>query len=408
MLNDPGRFFPAPIGVSRPVATDLLDEAARQYAARYGVSQETALARLREQGRLGGLQADLRARLGDGFGQLSFDNERGMVKVLLSPSGDERRAREVLAEHGVDDAIYARSAWSARELDEATTELARQLAPQVEAGTVAIRQVADDGLVVAVDPDAEAPSLTAARRAAGAATVEPKLVREEVSRPQAAACTGPYCDPPFHAGLYYHADGGGSCSAGFTAYVSGSSAQYTLTAGHCVSVPNWPNPGRRNWTVYGDGVTGVWISQDLGGYYNGTPGTPDGGVIWHTNPSFPTYPAIRTYGWTWASYPVYGTDNATLRTWVCKSGGRTQSVQCGTVTSTNNGGGQFLFDTACTMGGDSGGPIFNPANLYALGITATLYNTPLDGPCTSSTVTGGEPVTRATSSLGLSGVSVTP
>lgn len=402
VFKDPGKFNAAPAGASRPVTeTYIFDEAVRQYAEQHDVSKDDARAVLTEQGRVGGLETDLRKRLGEGFGELSFDQRKGHVKVLVTSDDAEASAKRILSEYGLDHAIVGRSRWSAVELDRALTDVANRLAEPLATGRVALRRGGDAGLVLTVDRDAGDATTKLVQDAAARSTVVPVVERGEVPKPQAAACGGTadwFCDAPFLAGQRYQWSAG-SCSAAFQAYANGSSNSYNLTAGHCSSI------GKANYTCNSAVSSCVWINQDVGAFYTGV-GQWDGAVMVHTNGAFPNYPAIDTYNsWPpYGSYPVHGWMSTYMSQYLCKTGYRTHSVQCGTVINTNNGYGQLIFDSACTMGGDSGGPIFDPSNLYAVAITATLWNTPLDGPCNSTTRTGGSWVTNLLATLGLTGI----
>jgi hypothetical protein len=393
----PGTFAPSEPGTGKPDPS-LLEGAVPGYAKRQGVSEDQAREALQQQALGAGLEEALRKELPADFGGLVFDEENGRWKVFLTRTADEAGARKVLADRAIRQVTIARVQWSTREREAAVRELALKLKPRLDAGTVAVSDTPRDGVVIKLDATAAADDVTAATEAAAAADdIASTTYAGPERRPEAAACLSPYCDPPLVAGVAYRTSNGitqKDCTTAFAAYVTGSGNRYNLTAGHCTQAPSPFTSCNANHT---------WCPQvgaDIGGYYQPT---GDGGIMQNTNGSFPNYPAFRVFGWTYPTYGVLGSETAAVGQYLCHTG-RITYTTCGNVISTTAGnamGGatSIAIDGACAMPGDSGGPLFDPSNGRAVGISVATFNGVSCPP--AGTITIYEPVNNAMAVFGV-------
>ncbi len=386
----PGTFAPSEPGTGEPDPT-LLEGAVPGYAKKLGISEARAREALEQQALGAGLEEALRKDLPWDFGGLEFDRDNGRWKVFLTRTADEADARKVLADQKITQASFDRVRWSTREREAVVRDLALELKPRLDAGTVSISDAPQDGVIVKLNPAATA----AAKEAAAAAgdivsttTAGPEL------KPKPIACLSPYCDPPLIAGVRYE-NGHSTCTTGFAAWASGSSSQFTLTAGHCTWSPFTP--------FYSCNANHTWCPQvgvEIGGYFAPT---GDGGIMEITNGSFPNYPAFRVFGWTYQTYGVLGSETAAINQYLCHTGQYSYTT-CGFVTSTTAGnaaGGttSIAISGACGIAGDSGGGLWDPANGRAVGITVASFNTASCPP--GGTITIYEPVNNEMAVFGV-------
>jgi hypothetical protein len=398
----PGEFVPAPPMSSTKVdpARSPLPDAVKAYAKQNNVGRERAQLVLVAQSHGTGLEEELRNRLGEGFGGLEFDQEKARFKVWLAPGGSRDTAASVLATRSLDDTALLTTRWSAVAREKAVGALSSRLAAPLKSGAVSLTSTPDRGVVVTRYSDTD-DSINAT-----AAEVVNQLGDEVISvhakdaapqLPEPQACVNMYCDPPLVAGDAYgyviSSSSWGGCTTAFSA--SAGSNQYQLTAGHCTSVPNWPSPGRWNNTCYSNGSSCPWIGQDIGGYAGagGDGGLMSAGGTWYN------YPAVHVIGWSWPTYGTPGTGNATVGMYLCHTGLGISATSCGTVTSLTAGGawgGSAMVEVSgtCTIGGDSGGPWFDPSTMVAIGIHSAGY-----AGCNQRGYF--EPVTRAAATLGV-------
>lgn len=148
-------------------------------------------------------------------------------------------------------------------------------------------------------------------------------------------------------------DAMGGCSVGFTA--TDNSFNYIITAGHCTQgFPHWTLPD------------GSDVGPSLESNYPGD----DYGLIWMNGPT--VWPTGTFNLWNGTSQGIHGWATAVSGLSVCNSG-KTTGLRCGKVLKTNvtvNGAGgtvrQMVETNICTLGGDSGGPLFANHIGYAL------------------------------------------
>ncbi|MEU8157067.1 S1 family peptidase [Micromonospora sp. NPDC048986] len=170
----------------------------------------------------------------------------------------------------------------------------------------------------------------------------------------------------------------GGCSAGFTA--TDYTFNYIITAGHCTQgYPHWTLPN----------------GQDVGPSLESNYPEDDYGLIWMNGPSVWATGVINL--WNNTSRSIHGWATAVSGLSVCNSG-KTTGFRCGTVLKTNvtvNGAGgtvrQMVETNICTLGGDSGGPLFASNTAYGLNSHANRVGSQ----CNSSPRTWHQPVGEA-------------
>jgi streptogrisin D len=176
----------------------------------------------------------------------------------------------------------------------------------------------------------------------------------------------------------------GGCSVGFTA--TDFTFNYIITAGHCTQgFPHWTLPN----------------GQDVGPSLESNYPGDDYGLIWMNGPS--VWPTGVINLWNGTSRSIHGWATAVAGLSVCNSG-RTTGFRCGSVLKTNvtvNGTGgavhQMVETNICTLGGDSGGPLFSANTGYGLNSHANR----IGSQCNSSPKTWHQPVGEAITAYGV-------
>lgn len=174
------------------------------------------------------------------------------------------------------------------------------------------------------------------------------------------------------------ADALGGCSVGFTA--TDFTFNYIITAGHCTQgFPHWTLPN----------------GQDVGPSLESNYPEDDYGLIWMNGPSVWATGVINL--WNNTSRSIHGWATAVSGLSVCNSG-KTTGFRCGSVLKTNvtvNGAGgtvrQMVETNICTLGGDSGGPLFATNTAYGLNSHANRNGSQ----CNSTPRTWHQPVGEA-------------
>ncbi|MFF0153695.1 S1 family peptidase [Micromonospora sp. NPDC005203] len=174
------------------------------------------------------------------------------------------------------------------------------------------------------------------------------------------------------------ADALGGCSVGFTA--TDYTFNYIITAGHCTQgYPHWTLPN----------------GQDVGPSLESNYPENDYGLIWMNGPSVWATGTINL--WNNTSRSIHGWATAVSGLSVCNSG-KTTGFRCGSVLRTNvtvNGAGgtvrQMVETNICTLGGDSGGPLFASNTAYGLNSHANR----IGSQCNSTPRTWHQPVGEA-------------
>ncbi|MBQ1017704.1 S1 family peptidase [Micromonospora sp. D93] len=170
----------------------------------------------------------------------------------------------------------------------------------------------------------------------------------------------------------------GGCSVGFTA--TDYTFNYIITAGHCTQgYPHWTLPN----------------GQDVGPSLESNYPENDFGLIWMNGSSVWATGTINL--WNNTSRSIHGWATAVSGLSVCNSG-RTTGFRCGSVLRTNvtvNGTGgtvrQMVETNICTLGGDSGGPLFATNTAYGLNSHANRNGSQ----CNSTPRTWHQPVGEA-------------
>ncbi|MEU8391102.1 S1 family peptidase [Micromonospora sp. NPDC048842] len=170
----------------------------------------------------------------------------------------------------------------------------------------------------------------------------------------------------------------GGCSVGFTA--TDYTFNYVITAGHCTQgYPHWTLPN----------------GQDVGPSLESNYPENDYGLIWMNGSSVWATGVINL--WNNTSRSIHGWATAVSGLSVCNSG-RTTGFRCGSVLKTNvtvNGAGgtvrQMVETNICTLGGDSGGPLFATNTAYGLNSHANRNGSQ----CNSTPRTWHQPVGEA-------------
>jgi hypothetical protein len=391
-MLEPGRYFPGPDRKSAANPDQpLFTRAVAEYQRIHGATEAQARAAMIEQGKSAGVEEELRASLGEGFGALSFDNDARRWNVALTASGSEAQARAILAAHDITTAEFVRADQSAAALDRAMSTLNRHFAGWMRAGQVQLVRQAD-GIRVEASPALAAADVATMRATASGTKVGARVVRTALRRPVPVVCNY-YCDPPLVAGAAY-TNLTYSCTTAFNVRNSVGTA-YMLTAGHCIV----PSAGIHtcNSTITWCGVVGA----DVGGYFSGG-GTADGGVM-EIASSWGPYPGWYAAAWSSTPAAVHGVENATVGLTLCKNG-QTTGTTCGTVAGFN-ANGLIMVSSMCANSGDSGGGAVDPNNLYAVGIMSAVT---VLGSCGAGQYAYLEPVTRAVPTLGLTAVMTVP
>jgi hypothetical protein len=354
------------------------------YATEHGVSAERAEAVLDLQTKADNLQHDMRSALGVSFAQVWFDasnSQTNQVVVDVGPGADTALAESVLKEHsiGPGQSRIVQKSWNEAGLKAAVSRLDEQLQPQIRAGLVRVGIAADANAQISVAAsasDADRQAIDAVASSADEA-VKPTTIDVSTSMFSAtpAAYVSPgYGGPPLIAGMYYDVQIW-ECTVGFYAKSPVSSETYFMTAGHCTgsghgaractSSTNCPN--------FGTDVGG-WVGP--GGDYGLTIDT-------RASTTWPPYPAFIDWSCCGGTLPVYGATSPTIGETVCHTGFNSAAhgkfTTCGTVKALNveieyEGGAKPVLDelggaNLCVYEGDSGGPVFDPSNAYAKGIT---------------------------------------
>jgi hypothetical protein len=320
-----------PVATPTPATTDIT---ARYVAARSGISQAAAVARVQAQGRLSAAADRLGARLGASYGGAYFDRSGRLVVNVTAPTATAAVTRAGGTARLVR---YSRS-----QLDAVSTALRRQPAP---AGTYWGIDAGADQVVLTIPTTAAAGStsaLLATARRYGAAVRVTRAT--ETVRLFTSYLAGGY--------PIYQSPSRARCSAGFNTH-SGPS-YYLIDAGHCAALGgSWSN------------FNGDPIGPSVGAVFPGA----DTGVIAINSGQIIPFRGVYLYNGT---YQVINyAANAYAGLFACKTGS-TSGATCGTVLATNT---CVIYPQGLVCGldqtniyaapGDSGGSYFT--GQYGLG-----------------------------------------
>ncbi len=358
----------------------------KEYQSDLGVSKQTAEENLTTQAEGIGIVEELQHTQGQNYAGVWFDNASGefVVPRLTGEASIESSLDGVVEE---EDFRTKPVEYSWDELEAAQKRI-----------TLALKSLTEESLIqTALDPRTNAIVVleAAGLNEVGSEKVERVVAAEDVNvevrersvasfAVEAKSCTTSpprVCSKPLRGGVdigIITPLGGGAfsyssgvCSAGFKAIGKVSGDRYMLTAGHCALVGNrWgsevlpSNEFQEIGTVqeHTIGLGGDWAKIKASGSF------------WDTSP----WPSEVTHYWANQTYPIEYESASYRGEYVCLSGSKTGTT-CGHVANVHVEG---LYDEKhdihlpvevevpgiCTIGGDSGGPIFNFSSNTALGL----------------------------------------
>ncbi len=357
---------------------ELPDRMISEYMHEFDVGHQIAESRLTTQEMGTKLDTLLREDENDAYGGILFENETGVLTVLMTDRADISSVKRLAAGVGLDASEYdIRSARNSMvELEEHQDTIEAKLAEQVSSGvlTTAI-DIASNKVEVMIEEDAPREAEEAARRAVS----DDPLVRKESVPAQSLNVALRFCIPyfnecsrPLRGGVkFYSMFTAQYCTTGFIGYEE--VRRVLFTAGHCrlnETHPRWVADEAGTQQSPKIGTTKRWAFGPTGdSMIIKTDGVSCGWCPDVTSPIImaslvdETAP-IKSRAW---SYPGL---------YVCQFGIITD-ISCGLVTHVNytayyqaedvvvNG---LFRTTACTIPGDSGGPVI--AGYAAIGINS--------------------------------------
>jgi sialidase-1 len=368
-----------PAGTS-PAEADAL--AVSGYQESYEVSKRTAEENLEAQEDGAGIVEQLEDSQGKRYAGVWFDNESGEFVVPAVAGADRAKIAAVLDAadlRGDFRTTPVPSSWD--ELEAAQKSIDSALLELIEEGLVGTSLDPRINAVVIEQAEGATKSqraeiqAVAARESVEVAVREGEEARLGIST-QACQYGASICDAPMRGGVDIVPNGlprGGGCTAGFKGVGDAYGNRFVLTAGHCIV-----QSGALKWDSF---TAAPEVRRDLG----------------HVDAySFPThdYAAINASGTYWdksswpsqVAYwgvnqesPISYESSSYMGQWVCHVG-QQSGLSCGTVNgmhmteASEDEAGHILgylvnvtrFTQICTIGGDSGGPVF--AGNVALGI----------------------------------------
>ena len=361
-------------------SADVREAEVQEYAEELGTSTGTATRNLDRQQRGAGVVADLTAALGQRYAGVWFDNETGeFVVPLLDESGGQKVVDAMRSANLENDFRFAPADSTLAELQAAQTRLDDSITSVIERGVAqTLVDPRTNSVVVREAAGATAWDETQIERAAeeeGGVEVD---IREQdasslVVTPQACIAESKICGNPMRGGVGMWPSGTTSCcsppahcTAGFKATGKSNGERYVLTAGHC-------GESITHWMSFDDAIQPRYLGY-VEQYNNSTSDYAKiraSGTFWDK----PSWPSMVGYWGTDQERSISSEAYSYIGQWVCHAGANS-GASCGTVTAQDMtvpqpDGPQYHqteFQTICTKGGDSGGPVF--AGNVALGIMA--------------------------------------
>jgi hypothetical protein len=359
----------------------LQDFAARYYAAKHGVDESEARARIELQDRAAGIEDDLTALLGDLYAGIWYDaRDRGRLKIGLTDAARPYldRVQDLTQRYGVSsDADVVPVRFSEAELVALQARVLVTLGGLVEAGQAI---TSHDTSINAVLVRALARlSATDEARLSRVASM-PGVVVRRLDVPSLVArantCHITFCNPPLRGGRQILSDG--MCTAGFMARSHTNPSQlFVLTAGHCIfqSTKTWfARDESSDWHIFGNSA----ITQFAGG-----PGL-DAGATTLTGPAWiPPAPlpqvVVKASDQTAynPNYPIKSDAFSSMGQVLCRTGAWT-GTHCAEVSalgadeSVSTPLGTFLLhnmgelDMCIAEDGDSGGPLYKKSRAFGM------------------------------------------
>lgn len=357
---------------------DRWPAAAAAMAEEFGLTTGEAIERLNRQPAAEALAGEARQVFDSSFAGLWIDHDNGgTVTVGFAGPVDGAGLADLAAEHGLTDHVEGVSVpFALQFLEESVADLAADL-PAANSGArvaISVGLRTDLNRVELTTPSeptaAQASFVSGARVRLGAAL---RVLTVNVP-PRPAACAYPYCDPPLRGGVAVHG-GALTCTAGFMATSTVSTARYVLTAGHCAAGA----PAAVWFTRYPDSS-----AHDIGAPQDWTFGAGGDMAILRIGDPAGWDPAPWVYmtgtGWLYPTtadeaHPIIATGPGTplVGEYVCKTG-QTSGTSCGRVRATGvsvtYSGTTTVHDlvraTMSVCKGDSGGPVYGNGTAHGL------------------------------------------
>lgn len=363
--------------VSTNALADVHSFEVKEYSDEFAVPAGQAEETLETQERGAAIVGELQQRLGGRYAGVWFDNERGeFVVPLVAEAGRDAVDGELAAANlkSASRIAPAQSTWA--ELEAAQERIDKSLGGLLREGIVQTSlDPRTNAVVIRMADRGSASTQAEIRRLTAGESVKVELEAKGSSllHVTPSACHGlpSYCDAPMRGGVDIQAAGssccGPACTAGFKGIGDTNGNRFVLTAGHCTV-----RSGITEWNSF---------TTDTQGHYLGVVAAA----------SFPIhdYAAIKANGTYWdkspwpstivnwgvnQEYPITAESYSYLGEAVCHVGAQSQK-SCGVVsglhfTSTDELGETLKnlteFRIICSVGGDSGGPVF--AGNTALGL----------------------------------------
>lgn len=381
------------VSAATPTLTDDEAVAALWLERDQNIGHAEAVARLARQHEIGLLTRDIDAAAPSQFAGAYVDQAAGGLLVVgLTADVD---LAELVHAHGLDGHVAIRRAAHTHHdlvsLQDRLMSLAR--ASQGGGSVASHLDVAHNQIVLEVPPEVQpagalGPLLSAAQAEGSAVRLERRVVKPHTT----AGCDAYSCPPPVRAGTEtdWTADDGGNflCSTAFIARDNYNAHNVVLSAGHChTNASTYTSPGAGH-TYQAGAVYGSMVRYGFGGTLDAevidlSRGVGAGSYNQSDNYLYQrqTYGLIDPNGYTSPNDQFLITRVATNSefvqgNYVCKSA-RSSGLTCGPIVDTNASAtvdGQatngFFGYRACTMGGDSGGPVYDPSAHEAMGIVS--------------------------------------
>jgi Repeat of unknown function (DUF346) len=399
-----------PAGTS-PTGADALQVSS--YQDDFEVSKQTAEESLQAQEDGAGIVEQLEDTQGKNYAGVWFDNESGEFVVPVLAGVDSTSVTNLLEGDGLESDFrirHVQSSWG--ELEAAHERLDKALLPLIEESLV--QTSIDPRVNAVVISEAEGTSAAEraqiqARAAAESVDVEVRQGGGETFDVSTAACrtvTPRSCGRPLRGGVaitptctncsYAY----GECTAGFKGIGDITGDRYILTAGHCAAkFSQWGSADASSIESMHP-IGSVQQYSFPGGDWAKIKAT--GSSYWDWNP----WPSEVAHYWEDQERPITNEGSSYLGEYVCHSGNKT-GTSCGNVsaldyTVTVDSTGAVIyhetrFGDVCSIGGDSGGPVFT--GTIALGLYSASSGESSNGACDATSYY--VEITQATDAMGV-------
>jgi Repeat of unknown function (DUF346) len=396
ILLGPASASAAAASIDLPTGTSVADVDALEvssYQDDFEVSKQTAEESLQAQEDGAGIAEQLEDTQGKNYAGVWFDNESGEFVVPTVASASQASIESVLDASDLQGDFRTKpvdSSWD--QLQAAQERINSALLALIEEGLVGTGlDPKTNAVVISQAAGASAPQRAQIQALAQSESVKVE-VRESQERqlgisPQACQFQAAACDAPMRGGVNIVPNGGlrgGGCTAGFKGIGDALGNRFVLTAGHCIA----ESGGVLKWDSF---TAAPEARKDLGHVDAYSFPTHDYAAINATGTYWdkPSWPSLVTYWGLNQEYPIYNESTSYIGEYVCHAG-QQSGLSCGTVTGMHlfepieDSSGHILgyvgnltrFEHICTIGGDSGGPVFAAAGNIALGIYSSSSKTP--------------------------------